>query len=237
MPKAGGNKSNGVEVDEDMPILWEEKKVQDGKRLILKTAGNMPLRLLLFIGCVGTAVILFIGMFSANNVFEFVQDIWTVLFCLSLATVEIFWWTHVPRFLVLRLRLKLVQSFNFLTRAWGKGMLALYIGSIMMAKWEFLDIISGIYMLTVGVLLIMFGRYAEWKLRQLRAKHISFASMDKNDDGRVDIQELHEAANKAGQTMTDSELYLAFALLDTDGDGVVSVKEFEHYFNRVKFGV
>lgn len=208
--------------------------MQDGKRLILKTLGSMPLRLLLFIGCVGTAVILFIGIFSTTNVFQFVQDIWTIVFCLSLATIEMFWWTHVPRFLVLRVRLELLQSFTFLTRAWGKGMLALYIGSIMMAKWELFDIISGIYMVTVGVLLIMFGRYAEWKMRKLRAKHVSFASMDKNDDGRIDIQELHEAAKKAGQPMTDSELYLAFALLDTDGNGAVSVKEFEHYFNRVK---
>jgi len=235
MSAAGQNDwEKGVEVDEDKPILAEQKRAQAAGNQFLKTAGNMPLRLILFIGCIGTAVILIFEL-GFSNVFQFVQDIWTILFCLSLALVEICWWSCAPRFLLLRLRLKLLRSFNFLTRAWGKGMLVIYIGSIMLAKWELFDIISGVYMLIIGALLIIFGRYSEMKMKRLMGKQISFASVNKNNDDNIDINELQAAAADAGIPMTDCELYLAFALLDTNGDGVVSIEEFEHYFNKVKF--
>jgi len=223
---------------EDVELLGAKNILQAGGNRILEAAGNLPLRLLTFIGCVGTAVILLFGLISSiTNVFQFVQDIYTIVFCLCLSIVEMCWWTFAPRLLIHRLRLKLYKSFNFLTRAWGKGMLAIYIGSIMLAKLEFLDIISGIYMLIIGVFLIIYGRWAEKKLKLLKGQVISFASLDTNNDGKIDMQELRAAASTAGMPMSNCELYLAFALLDTNDDGVVSVEEFERYFNDMKVGI
>jgi len=206
----------GVDVDEDKPIHWEQEKKEALGGQLLRWAGHLILLRLLFIGCIGSALILFFGLFSNSNLFQFVQNIWTIMFCLSLVIIEEeFLWSHVPRFLILLLRKKLLQSFNCLTRAWGKGALAIYIGSIMLAKWKFLDIISGIYMLTVGSLLIIFGRYAESKYKKLMKKLISLATADKNNDGKIDKKELHKAAIKSGAPMTDVAFFLGMALLET----------------------
>lgn len=238
MSAAGGNSIVVVGVDEDKPMLGEHKRAQAAARLILKAAGNLPLRLLLFIGCIGTAVILLLGLATDHtNMSNFVQDIWIITFCLSLALIEMCWWSCdkcTPRFFVLRLRLRLLHAVNFLTKASGKGSVTLYIGTIMLAKWELLDIISGIYMLTIGALLFIFGRLVEFKLKLLKKQQISFTSVDKNSDGKIGILELQTAAKEAGVPMSGIELYLAFALLDSDGDGMVSVEEFEYYFNKVK---
>jgi len=240
MSAAGENDEiMSVSVEEaKAPLLGEQNIAQTAGRRILKVAGNFPLRLLSFVGSVGTAVILIFGLLGAlSNVFTFVQDIYTIIFCLTLALVEMCWWSWAPRLLVLHLRLKLFKKFNFLTRAWGKGMLTIYIGSIMLAKWEFFDIISGIYMLAIGVLFIIYGRFAERKMKRLKGQAISFASVDRNNDGKIDMQELQATATAAGMPMSSCELYLAFALLDTNGDGVVSVEEFQDYFNYMKIDI
>jgi len=237
MSAAGDNDEiMGGEVEEvKAPLLGEQNMAQTTGGRILKVAGNLPLRLLSFVGSVGTAVILILGLLGAlSNVFQFVQDIYTIIFCLALALVEMCWWSWAPRLLVLNLRLKLFKKFNFLTRAWGKGMLTIYIGSIMLAKWELFDILSGVYMLVIGVLFIIYGRYAERKMKRLKGQAVSFASVDKNNDGKIDMQELQAAATEAGMPMSNCELSLAFALLDTNGDGVVSVEEFQQYFNYMK---
>jgi len=237
MPAARNNAEIMVaEVEEETAHLLGAKNMAQTKgRRILKVAGNLPLRLLSFVGSLGTAVILILGLLRAlRNVFQFVQDIFTIMFCLALALVEISWLSWAPRFLVLNFRLKLFKKFNFLTRAWCKGMLIIYIGSIMLAKWERFDILSGVYMLVIGVLFIIYGFFAERKMKRLKGQAVSFASVDKNNDGKIDMQELQAAASTAGMPMSNSELYLAFALLDTDGDGVVSVKEFQQYFNYMK---
>merc|ERR1712142_528702 len=105
------------------------------------------------------------------------MGIYTIIFCLCLALVEMCWWRCSPRILVLGLRLWLLKHFHFLTRAWGKGAVAIYIGSIMLAKWNFLGIICGAWMLTIGILLVFYGRRAEAKLKRLRGRPISFASV------------------------------------------------------------
>jgi len=238
MSTAGENSAASVAVDEDKPILEEQNRAKAAAQLILQAVGNLPLQLLLFVGCIGTAVILLIGLVSSSSASQSVQDTWTIVFCLSLAVIEMFWWTCpicAPRFFILKFRVKLLRAVNSLTRASGKGSVTLYVGSVMLAKWELLDIISGIYMLAVGVLYFILGRVVEYKMKHLQTKQISFASVDKNSDGKIDIGELQTAAKEAGYAMSDTELYMAFALLDTDGDGIVSVEEFEYFFNQAKF--
>jgi len=89
-------------------------------------------------------------------------------------------------------------------------------------------------MLGVGVLFIIFGRIAQSKVKVLVQRKISFATVDRNHDGKIDIEELQAAATEVGLQLNRAELYLAFALLDTNGDGVVSVEEFEYFFNNTK---
>jgi len=82
-------------VEVDAPLLpKEEDSLQSGGKRILKAAGNLPLRLTCFVGCIGTVVVLILGFLtSISNIFQIVQDCYTILFTLSLAVVEMCWWS------------------------------------------------------------------------------------------------------------------------------------------------
>ncbi|KAI1317264.1 hypothetical protein EDD11_008752 [Mortierella claussenii] len=54
----------------------------------------------------------------------------------------------------------------------------------------------------------------------------AFTSYDKNNDGRVDAQELSKLATTLGEKATKQELESVIQAFDTDGDGKLDYKEF-----------
>jgi len=221
--------------DEETPLLANKIKPQNPGQRSLKAAGYLSLRLLFFIGCMGTTIILVLELITTLiHIFQFVQDIYTILFCLSLAVVEMCWCPWVPKLLLFNLRRKLFRTFNFLTRAWGKGISSIYIGCIMLTKLRPLFLLSGAYMLGVGLLFLIFGRIVEKKMQRLTDKQILLTLVHQNRDGKIDINELEAAAKAAGMPLTNCEVQLAFALLDTNGDGFISIKELEYYLKNLR---
>jgi solute carrier family 25 phosphate transporter 23/24/25/41 len=68
----------------------------------------------------------------------------------------------------------------------------------------------------------VFVEHAEKELRQL------FDSIDRNNNGELDKEELKAALARAGLTVPNSKLEQFFAEVDTNKDGVISFDEWRY---------
>merc|ERR1719319_2171112 len=185
----------------------------------------------------GTMVVLVFNLISdIFSPFQLVVDIYSILICGALALIEMSFCTckcfKNRKGCLLTLRLKLIRWFNFLTRAWGQGALCIYVGSLLLAKWSILKIIAGVYMLCIGVIMVIYGYHAERTIKKMAASDdkFDFESMDANNDGYIDLDEVRVACSKRGMPMSKNHLVMAFGVLDVDKDGRVDREEFARYF-------
>jgi Ca2+-binding EF-hand superfamily protein len=58
-----------------------------------------------------------------------------------------------------------------------------------------------------------------------------FASADRDDDGRIDLEEFRQLLNGLEAHMSDAEIRLGFGEIDTDRDGLIDRREFAEWWS------
>ena len=58
-----------------------------------------------------------------------------------------------------------------------------------------------------------------------------FASADRDDDGRIDLEEFRQLLNGLDADMSDAEIRLGFEEIDTDRDGLIDRREFADWWS------
>lgn len=58
-----------------------------------------------------------------------------------------------------------------------------------------------------------------------------FASADRDDDGRMDLEEFRQLLNGLDADMSDAEIRLGFEEIDTDRDGLIDRREFADWWS------
>merc|ERR1711953_215710 len=96
------------------------------------------------------------------------------------------------------------------------GALCIYIGSQLLAKWQIIASIVGAYMIVIGIVMIIYGHFAERQLKKmaeelwskkaqmqrLGGKEIDFDKLDMNKDGFIDLQEVRAACDEIEMPMS-----------------------------------
>ncbi|XP_032741067.1 calmodulin-4-like [Rattus rattus] len=71
---------------------------------------------------------------------------------------------------------------------------------------------------------------------QVAELHQAFDSVDKNKDGRINVQELGDVMKQMGKNMPEKDLKALISRVDTDGDGTISFEEFLTAMEKYKKG-
>jgi len=143
----------------------------------------------------------------------------------------------------LRYKVQVEYWAKFATRAWGKAIIYVFVGSVGIAKWTFFWVIIGSYNLFIGVIYVFASRSSSTKLHEIRTSakamldadwESTFKKFDQNSDGHLDHTELQTMAAEFGSMLSINEVQVVINFLDTNNDGKVSIDEFKVWWETNK---
>eukprot|EP01134_Creolimax_fragrantissima_P002870 CFRG2870T1 len=125
----------------------------------------------------------------------------------------------------------------FLTRLHGRAFFYLFVGTLMVAHWHWLQIISGGLLMFTALVMMVTGGVANKKLNNLKremndadAVRQKFYQHDLDGNGALDTKEVAALCASLGTVLSRVELESALMLLDANRDGMVSYEEFYNWW-------
>jgi len=221
-------------MSEDDKIVQQE---QIRKALSTFTPGG-PIYMRLFgAGCcaAGIAETVLRWLAGSTNKGDFMADGYLIFFCLVGLLLEF------PHFNA-TFFFSLEYWIKCLSRAWGKGIFYLILSGYESRHWNFLGRIIGACMLALGLLYLLFSKFAAMKMSNIRqnfksyldgswsAATVAFDTADENRDGKLSLIEYQKVSEELGAPMTLPEVYIFMNFMDKDKDGFVSRKEFKAWY-------
>lgn len=158
----------------------------------------------------------------------------------------------LPITLVVVQQKRLHEQARFLKFVWGRGILYFFAGSLQFSHMTFLNMISGGFMMFLGVASIIIGRNTAKKLALLKASITDeevlrnlFNENDVNGDGLLTQTSFASLVNKLGLQLNYNELEAAFSTIDKDNDQRISYEDFKVWWTtfdsanttKAQFGV
>eukprot|EP00752_Nemacystus_decipiens_P011359 g10093.t1 len=136
---------------------------------------------------------------------------------------------------------KIVASIHkycaFTTVVWGRGAFFIFIGTLSLAQWVFIDIVLGIYLVFIGAGMIYWGQEAYKTLDALHGEmkdpsmvESIFHKFDHNHDGTLNVTEMGNLLESLGAIMRPTEVEAAMIIMDHNNDGKVSLAEFQAWW-------
>lgn len=207
--------------------------------------GNVSVRLLGFIAAFGTLVLCALSVLSIiAHPFDIVPRVYLALFALAAIIIEGTSCGCVANIgCFVRIRVKLEFWAKFLTRAWGKVFIYLWLAAGTLSRMKFLWVAVGLANLIVAILYLILSIYGSRKLGALRKEATAkyqerysqiFIDADVNKDGVLDYKEMEVLTEQLGIDLTPNEIQVIVNYLDTDRDGKVNAAEFQTWFEQNK---
>jgi hypothetical protein len=197
--------------------------------------GNVNFRILAFAG--GISVILTSSLsilisIAHWGVLEVMVYFYTLLFGVLICILE---GQFIKSRTVDKIRAVAVEGLPVLKYLWGRGVLYILSGSLQMSHLSSMNILSGTFLIGVGVLFVVIGVHTRRRLSKLKKslKDVKslrryFHSFDRDGDGVLDMDEFGAfVANLTGEDMDEDELEATFCCIDSQGKGYVTLEEFQ----------
>lgn len=136
------------------------------------------------------------------------------------------------------LRNIMTRNFNMLRFVWGRGLLYITVGILNIAQTWLITIISGAFMVVLGILAIALGINASRKFAVLRNSLsdesfllLLFSQYDRDGDGYMTPGEFAGLLSYLGVELDDRYTLKAFNTIDVEGKRRISFDDFNHWWN------
>jgi len=185
------------------------------------------------LGMIGTGVFYLLGDIFTLNIFELVLEIYIIIFGIVAVTLE-----YKDTILPARWVESLKTEARFIYRPYGRAVLYIFFGILLISQDELFFVINGLYLFAVGVLVAYFSVQAEKALSTLKGAKYSesqirkaFAAADTAKKGTLTVKQFAVLVKALGSTMSANELESAIGLIDKDASGCISLEEFLKWYN------
>ncbi|KNC80312.1 hypothetical protein SARC_07325 [Sphaeroforma arctica JP610] len=136
----------------------------------------------------------------------------------------------------------------FLTRLHGRAFFYIFVGTLMLAQWHWMQMMSGGLLIFTGIVMMISGGVANKKLNSLKREMTdpqevreNFYAHDLDGNGALDTKEVAALCASLGTVLSRVELERALMcpsnnsltfqqLLDSNHDGMVSYEEFYNWW-------
>ena len=132
----------------------------------------------------------------------------------------------------------ITRNFNILRFLWGRGLLYITAGVLIISQMWLCGIFAGSFMCAVGALAVPVGIHASRKFSALRNSLadesfllLIFANYDGDGDGYVDPREFSMILMDLGVELDDRYTLKAFNIIDQEGNRRISFEEFSHWWS------
>ncbi|CAM9152555.1 unnamed protein product [Discosporangium mesarthrocarpum] len=126
----------------------------------------------------------------------------------------------------------------FLSLIWGRGCFFFFCGTLSLSQWNFMNALLGIYLCTLGAVMIYYGHNAMKKMEVIKgmlkdktAVLAKFTEFDANHNGALEVKELGNLTAAMGIEMSQGECETAILMLDKNRNGTIEYAEFEAWWS------
>jgi hypothetical protein len=197
--------------------------------------GNVPLRYASILG--GVAMI-------ASGWVCFIADVATISFVSALIDFYIFLFGCIVLLLEFHLGTgkkswlpNIAAQAKFLTYVSGRGLFYFFVGSLSLSQWKVWSVVTGVYMMLLGIGMMWYGHRASRGLKRLREKlvdadklHELFGKYDADNNGGLDPREFALLCSEMDVGLTPADVEAAMVMLDTSNDGKIQFAELEAWW-------
>mmetsp|Transcript_17445 Transcript_17445/g.33069 ORF Transcript_17445/g.33069 Transcript_17445/m.33069 type:complete len:298 (+) Transcript_17445:156-1049(+) len=198
--------------------------------------GNLNFRILAFAGGISvilTSILSILISIAHWGILEVMVYLYTLVFGVLICILE---GQFMKSRTIAKIRAAALEGLPVLKYLWGRGVLYILSGSLQMSHLSSMNILSGCFLIGVGVLFVVIGVHTRRRLSKLKkclkndVKCVRryFMSFDRDGDGVLDMDEFGAfVANITGEDMDEDELEGTFGFIDTQGKGYVTLEEFQ----------
>lgn len=202
--------------------------------------GSAFVRVPAFFGALGLIATLVTAMVMEDDAFSshaIVMGICDVIMAFFVLVLDGRFLSTNPLSTRAHLRNIITRNFNMFRFVWGRGILYILAGVLNIAQMWLVTMISGAYMVFVGLIAIIVGVHASRKFAALRNSLadesfllLVFSNYDSDGDGYLAPNEFALLLSDLGMELDDRYTLKAFNVIDTDSDRRISFDEFNHWW-------
>jgi hypothetical protein len=189
------------------------------------------------LGLIGTVIAAMVVEDDAFSSHAIVMGVCVIILGLFIAVLDGRFLATNPLSTRAHLRNILTRNFNMFRFVWGRGLLYIIAGVLNIAQMWLITMISGAYMVTVGLISIIVGVHASRKFAALRNSLadesfllLVFSNYDSDGDGYLAPNQFALLLADLGMELDDRYTLKAFNVIDTDSDRRISFDEFNHWW-------
>ena len=202
--------------------------------------GSAFIRVPAFFGALGLIVTAIVATVLEKDAFAFhaiVMGICVLIMGLFILILDGRFLVSNPLSTRAHLRNILTRNFNMFRFVWGRGLLYVMAGVINISQMWLMTMISGAFMVVVGIIAIIVGVHASRKFAALRNSLadesfllLVFSNYDSDGDGSLEPNEFALLLADLGMELDDRYTLKAFNVIDSDSDRRISFEEFNHWW-------
>ena len=178
-----------------------------------------------------------VGLYQHFYSFHVIIDVWMGLFGFLTVIME-------RKDTSQKIKAVIKQYARLLTNPFGRGVIYLLVGLLVLSRADSLDLIVGGIVLTNSILLLISARNMGKVFNELHsAKYTEGYLMqklyefDKDKSGFLDSNELAALCQSLGANLTKNELEVALFVLDVDWDGHIAPIEFLRWWKSSTYSL
>jgi EF-hand domain pair len=189
------------------------------------------------LGLIGTAIAAVVMYPEAWEAHSIVMTVCVVIMSIFIAVLEGRFLSLDPLSARAHLRNVMTRNFNILRFLWGRGLLYISAGILNVAQTWLITIISGAFMIALGILAFIVGVRASRKFAALRNSLadesfllLVFSNYDGDGDGYLKPHEFALLLSSLGMELDDRYTLKAFTAIDSDKNRKISFEELHHWW-------
>ena len=200
-------------------------------------AGDVTWRVLGLISGISMILRSIVGLYQHLFSFHIIIDVWMGIFGLLSVAIE-------RKGTNQKIQAVIKQYARLLTNPFGRAIVYLLVGLLILSRAELLDLIVGGIVLTNSILLLISAKSMSRVFNELHsAKYTEghlmqkFYEFDKDKSGALDSKELAALCQSLGANLSKNELEVALFVLDADGDGHIAAIEFLRWWKSSTYSL
>ncbi|GKY93067.1 hypothetical protein MPSEU_000275000 [Mayamaea pseudoterrestris] len=202
--------------------------------------GNSFIRVPAFFGALGLMVTAIVALVLYPDAWEphsIVTSVGVIIMSLLILILDGRFLAQNPLSARAHLRNVTTRNFNILRFVWGRGLLYIVSGILNCAQLWLMTIISGAFMIMLGIVALCVGIHASRKFASLRNSLadesyllLVFSRFDGDGDGYIAPNEFAILLAELGMELDDRYTLKAFNVIDQDNDRKISFDEFNYWW-------
>jgi hypothetical protein len=200
-------------------------------------AGDVTWRVLGLISGVCMVLRSIVGLYQHLFSFHVILDVWMGIFGMFSVMME-------RKDTNQKVQAIIKQYARLLTNPFGRGIVYLLVGLLILSRAEWLDLLVGGIVMTNSILLLISAKHMSKVFNELHsAKYTEsyimskFYEFDKDKSGTLDTKELAALCSSLGANLSKNELEVALFVLDADGDGHIAAIEFLRWWKSSTYSL